>query len=183
VFNYPIGVYFLEAKRGIFQEQVVDPVSTYTFKAFYPGRQYTLQGWYQRWVALPGLKLLAPAVGILEIGVADNLDASDGTGHFEKKVYKDSSGSAKWDEDVGADSGTDSVVVPLAGSTVSMSLELVGTTSNKPTWTTFTLSYKKAAVPAGLGPSPMFAYQTGVDDSVVEVFEAVRVAYWLLRMS
>jgi hypothetical protein len=171
LWSYPLSLYYLPSKRGIFKE----PVATggATFKAFFPGRQSGLAGWYQRW---------ASNVGILTLDGEDLTIVVKNTerdvGFFKKRIYDDfAGGSTVLDKDIG-ESVEDEVTVTVdKKKQIAMSFDLIGGVGNLPTSLTFTLTDEDgAAVPA-----TSFDYQTGVDSWVQDVYDAIKSVFWEIR--
>jgi hypothetical protein len=169
VWNYPLGLYFLKDKKGIFREP--DRPSWYSFTAFYPGRQPTLEGFYQRW--LGGIPLFGVDAKYLSITVSLLTDGA--AAEIFTASIKSDVGATLWSKDV-ADldlPATFGFAITESGTlSLRFSFELVGGIWDQPTRVKFAVSE------AGLvSPASFFMYQTGVSDSVVATYDAVRLTY------
>ena len=172
VWNCPICLYYLPSKRGIFKEPVAP--SGAMFKAFFPGRQSDLAGWYQRWISNAGILTLD---GEDLTVVAKNSERD--VGFFKKRIYDDfAAGSTVLDKDIG-ESVEDTVTLTVdRKKQIAMSFDLIGGVGNLPTSLTFTLTDEDGSAVSATS----FDYQTGVDSWVLDVYDAIKSVFWEIRM-
>ncbi len=130
----------------------------------------------------PSFKAANPGTTV-QIEVNDNQALSNNSGIFETSVYQQFPLELTWQADVAT---TDiphvttlslMTIPPLTISPIAVSFDLVGGIGNWPTWATFT----KPAVGTGSVSATLSGYETGVDASVQQVYDAVGSTY--LRLS
>lgn len=171
VWNYPLGVRFLDSQEGVFAEHP-STSSKYSLMAYWPERQATLSGWFQRWTSNTSL------VGkTIEIKVEDTFDGDGTGGILRKSVSCAGLAGGLWEEDVSDPAGIDTIgPFTVTADPLVISMELTGEVGNAFAETFFEVVEVTPSGEISLGRAA-FDYESGVtepDHEVIRPYEVIR---------
>lgn len=163
----PLGVRFLEEQLGAFADRSVTGSST--LHAYFPGRQTTLGGWYQRWVSTPNLTGRR-----LTITVNSTTELSG----MVRKIY---AGTTTYHEaDLASAAGGTSVTITVDTDPVVLAMELAGTSWHHDASVYFQVVDADDGTVYGADPQ-YWTFETGVNAKTLETYERERDVFLRIR--
>jgi hypothetical protein len=166
LWTMPIGLEFLDTQEGVFADRNTGAIHLfdglpYAFRAYFPGRQSHVPGWYQRWVSEPSLEGRT-----VEITV-DHSNESD-SGMIQRVIH---GSTLVYDEDLTDNLGPWSTTLTVTDThPLTLSMVVTGADWHNAASAYFHVTDTADSTVYG-ALSGHWTYETGVDSDLVPVYE------------